>query len=163
MAKSKNPSDKKKSTARVVKTETIADKSSSVESKKPRVRKTETVRERNEKVAAKAEAKASKQPKKRVRKVASKVAKPLSKPAKILSWPFRTKPVKFVGRILSKILWPTYFRNSWKEIKQVSWPNRRDTIKLTVAVLVFALVFGLATAGVDFVLDIVIKRIVFRG
>lgn len=131
--------------------------------KKPRVRKTETVRERNEKATAKAEAKANKQPKRRVRKVASKATKPLRKPLRFISWPFRTKPMRFIGRWMGKILWPTYFRNSWKEIKMVKWPTRRETWKLTLAVLVFALVFGLAAAGTDFVLDKIIRRIVFRG
>ncbi len=175
MAKSKKTnsggSDKKstKSTAKVVKIEKLdeknADSPTPVEKngKQPRVRKTETVRERNQKAVAKAEAKASKQPRRRIRKTASNIAKPLSKPVKIVTWPFRTKPARFIGRIIGRILWPKYFRNSWREIKQVTWPSRRDTWKLTFAVLVFALAFGVAAAGVDYVLNEVIKRIVFRG
>ncbi len=131
--------------------------------RKPRIRKTETVRERAARQSAKAEAKAGKTPKRRVRRAAAKVARPLSKPARIISWPFRLRPVRFVGRILGRILWPKYFRNSWKELRQVTWPSRRDTWKLTLAVLVFAVVFGLAAAGTDWVLNKVIQRIVFRA
>lgn len=166
MAKSKKAAQSKKSiksTARVVKTEKLNETAKSTQSNKPRVRKTETVRERNEKVAAKMEAKANKQPKQRVRKITKKVTKPLSKPASLISRPFRTKPVKAVGRFLGRIFWPKYFRNSWKEIKLVTWPSRKDTWKLTFAVLMFALIFGLAAAGTDFVLDKIIRRIVFRG
>lgn len=132
-------------------------------SKKPRVRKVETVRQRNEKVAAKAEAKAGKQPKRRVRRAASAAVRPLKKPATIISRPLRTRPVRFVGRWLGRILWPRYFRNAWKEILQVTWPDRKTTWKLTAAVLVFAIAFGLAAAGTDWVLDKIIRRIVFRG
>lgn len=131
--------------------------------KKPRVRKTESVRERNEKLSAKAEAKAAKVPKRRVRKAAAKVTKPLSKPARILTWPFRTRPIRFIGRTLGRIFWPKYFRNAYKELRLVEWPSRRNTIKLTFAVLIFALVFGLAAAGTDFVLDKIIRRIIFRA
>ena len=131
--------------------------------KKPRVRKVETVRERNEKISAKAQAKASKAPKRRVLRAATKVAKPLSKPMRILTWPFRTRPMRAVGRFLGRLFWPRYFRNSYKELRLVEWPSRMNTWKLTFAVLIFALVFGLAAAGVDLILDKIIRRIVFRA
>lgn len=137
--------------------------------RKPRVRKVETVRERNEKAAVKAEAKSNKTRLRRTRKVAKTIAKPfgflrvLRRPARVITWPFRTRPARFVGRILGRILWPKYFRNSFREVRQVTWPTRRDTWKLTAAVLVFAIAFGLAAAGTDWVLDKIIKRIVFRG
>ena len=62
-------------------------------------------------------------------------------------------PVRFIGRILAKILFLSYFRNSWQELKLVTWPDNRTTWKLTGAVLVFAIVFGLLVAGLDFVLE----------
>lgn len=133
------------------------------QARKPRVRKVETVRERNQKVAAKAEAKASKAPK---RRAAGAIVRPfgfLKEPLRVITWPFRTRPMRFIGRILGRILWPKYFRNSWKEIRQVTWPTGRETWKLTLAVLLFAIIFGLAAAGTDWVLDKVIRRIVFRA
>lgn len=136
----------------------------SPKTKKPRVRKTETIRERNQKFSTRLEAKASRQPKRsKLKKVLSAVAKPFKLPARIISAPLRTKPARFVGRILGRILWPKYFRNSWAELRQVTWPDRKTTWKLTFAVIVFAVIFGLAAAGTDWVLDKVIKRIVFRA
>lgn len=135
--------------------------------KQPRIRKTETVRERNLKATQKAEKKANKSAKQRtkhrVRRAASSAAKPLKKPASILTWPFRTKPVRFIGRWLGRILWPRFLRNAWAEIKLVTWPSRKVTWNLTIAVLIFALIFGLSAAGIDWVLDKIIKRIIFRA
>ncbi len=131
--------------------------------KKPRIRKVETVRERAEKHNAKAEAKANKVPKRRVRRTLGFAAKPFRAPARIVSRPFRTRPARFLGRWIGRILWPRYFRNAWAEIRQVEWPSRATTWKLTFAVLAFAVVFGLAAAGIDWVLDKVIRRIVFKA
>lgn len=145
----------------------MADKTSP---KKPRVRKVETIREKAVKTAAKAETKAYKRPRRRLGRILraiirplKAIIRPLKKPVRFLTRPLRTRPVRFIGRLLGRILWPKYFRNSWKEIQQVTWPSRRDTWKMTFAVIVFAVVFGLAAAGADFVLDKVIRRIVFRS
>lgn len=62
-------------------------------------------------------------------------------------------PIRFIFKILGKILLLSYFRNSWKELRQVTWPDNRTTWRLTGAVLVFAIVFGLMVAGLDFVLE----------
>ncbi len=132
--------------------------------KQPRIRKTETIRERNEKVASKLEAKANKPPKRsRFKKFFAAIAKPFRLPARIISAPFRTRPMRIIGRVLGRIFWPKYFRNSWNEVRQVTWPDRRTTWKLTFAVIIFAVIFGLAAAGTDWVLDKIIKRIVFRA
>jgi preprotein translocase SecE subunit len=130
--------------------------------KKPRVRKVETVRERAEKATAKAEAKDTKANKRPVRSAAKVVAKPFKKPARAVSWPFRLRPVRFVFRWVGRILWPRYFRNAFKELRQVTWPSRKDTWKLTFAVLLFAIIFGLLATLTDYGLDKVIRRIVFR-
>jgi len=131
--------------------------------KQPRIRKPETVRERTAKSVAKAESRAAKHPKKRVRKAASVVAKPFKKPVRFITSPLRTRPARAIGRFFSKIFVPTYFRNSFKEVKLVTWPTRRETWRLAFAVLAFAVVFGLAAAGTDIVLDKIIRRIVFRA
>lgn len=67
-------------------------------------------------------------------------------------------PVKKVLRWLA----PTYFVNSWREVKQVTWPSRRETWRLTLAVFIFSIIFGLAAYGVDSVLDFVFKRTVLK-
>jgi preprotein translocase SecE subunit len=56
-------------------------------------------------------------------------------------------------RVLGLILFPPYFRNSVKELRQVSWPDRRQTRRLVFAVIVFSLAFGSIVAAVDYGLD----------
>ena len=126
--------------------------------KKPRVRKVETVRERNEKATLKAEQAAGKVKKRPVRRV----GKVLSKPARVVTAPFRLRPVRFVFRWIGRILFLGYFRNSYRELRQVTWPGRRESWKLTFAVLIFAIVFGALVTITDFGLDKVIRRIVLR-
>jgi preprotein translocase SecE subunit len=133
--------------------------------KKPRVRKVETVRERNVKATLKADAalgKVKKRPIRRVGRVLVVPFKPLKTPATLISKPFRVRPVRFVFRWLGRILLPRYFRNSYKELRQVTWPDRRTTWKLTFSVLIFATVFGFLVTITDYGLDKIIRRIVLR-
>lgn len=135
------------------------------DSKKPRIRKVETVRERNTKAVQKAEATQNKVKKRPLRRAARVVAvpfKPLSVVARPLAVPFRLRPVRFVFRWIGLILLPRYFRNSFRELRQVTWPSRRETWKLTFAVLIFATVFGFLVTITDYGLDKVIRRIVLR-
>jgi preprotein translocase SecE subunit len=129
--------------------------------KKPRVRKVETVRERNASATLKAEAAAGKVKKQPIRSAARTVGKPLA-PLKAVAKPFKTRPARFIGKWTGRILLPRYFRNSFREIRQVKWPSRRETWKLTFAVLIFATVFGFLIAITDLGLDKVIRRIVLR-
>ena len=66
------------------------------------------------------------------------------------------------GRILDKILFaiPRYFRGAWSEIRQTTWPNRKETIRLTFAVFVFSIVFAVFVAFLDFVLDKIFKHLI---
>lgn len=126
--------------------------------KKPRIRKVETVRERNEKATLKTKSDAGKVKKQPVRRMVRVVASPLGYVAK----PFRVRPVRFVFRWIGRIIFPRYFRNSFRELRQVTWPSRRETWKLTFAVLIFAVVFGFLVSATDYGLDKVIRRIVLR-
>ncbi len=126
--------------------------------KKPRIRKIETVRERNKKVALKAEADEAKV-KKRPFKRAGTIA---VSPIRAVSRPFNIRPVRFVLHWIGLILVPRYFRNAFKELRQVQWPSRRETWKLTFAVLIFAAVFGVLVTLTDLGLDKVIRRIVLK-
>ena len=72
------------------------------------------------------------------------------------------KLFRFIGRIfkyLGKILLINYIISSWRELKLVSWPNRRETRRLTFAVLAFAVVFGAVIASLDFGLGRLFKLI----
>lgn len=125
------------------------------------VKKPETVREIRAKAAD------SKPKQRRVKQAANSVHRPLRaigkviarvlRPFSFLLWPFRTRPIRFVGRILYKIFGIGYFINSWKELRKVEWPSRGDTAKLTLAVFVFAFVVSGFVALLDYGLDKIFK------
>jgi preprotein translocase SecE subunit len=68
---------------------------------------------------------------------------------------------KVIRRILRFIV-PTYFVNSWRELKLVTWPGWKQSRQLTGAVLIFAVVFGAVIALVDFGLDKLFKNILLK-
>jgi preprotein translocase SecE subunit len=120
---------------------------------------TETVRERTEKLQLRAEA-----PKSRGRAGVFFSG---------FFWPLRAlgRLLARTGRFLSRfrlfrwigyVLLPPYVRNSWRELRMVTWPDRLKTFRLTYAVIVFSVAFGLIVAGVDFVLDRVFKEIIIK-
>lgn len=76
--------------------------------------------------------------------------KRILKPFRFMLKPFKTRPARFIGRILSKILLLNYFKTSWHELRHVSWPGRKETTQLTFAVFVFAISFGVMIAVVDY-------------
>lgn len=57
---------------------------------------------------------------------------------------------------------PGFLRNAWAEIRQVTWPGRKETARLTVAVLIFSVVFGAFIAALDFGLDKLFKEVILR-
>ncbi len=69
--------------------------------------------------------------------------------------------LKPVRKVLSWLV-PRYFVNAWREVRLVTWPSRKETWRLTLAVFVFATIFGLMVAGVDKVLDEAFKRFILR-
>lgn len=60
-------------------------------------------------------------------------------------------------------LLPRYLREAGAELKQTEWPNRRETWKLTFAVFLFAIIFGLVIALVDFGLDKVFRKVLLHS
>lgn len=137
-------------------------------SKKKRriIKKAETVRER----AAKA-AETTPKPR-RIKRTASTAAKPVrlagqgikkaASPFAFLLRPFRTRPMRAIGRFLAKVLLLAYIRNSWREVRQVTWPSAKETAKLTLAVFAFAIAFALIIAVVDYGLDKVFKELLLK-
>ncbi len=75
------------------------------------------------------------------------------------------RPIAPIGRFLKKYLrWlvPKYFINSWRELKLVTWPTRKETWRLTAAVFIFAVVFGALVAVVDKGLDEIFKKVILK-
>ncbi|MBX4197533.1 preprotein translocase subunit SecE [Candidatus Saccharibacteria bacterium] len=118
-----------------------------------------TVRERQEAAQAKAE---TVKPR-RVKRLTSKAAIPFKKlnlsdkkAVKLVA-----KPLRPVKKGLNWIV-PRYFVNAWREVRQVVWPSRKETWRLTLAVFIFAVVFGALVAGVDKGLDEIFKKVVLK-
>lgn len=84
------------------------------------------------------------------------------RPFSFLLVPFKTRPMRFIGNILATVLLLRYFRNSWRELRQVNWPNRKQTAQLTLAVFIFAIFFGLLIALTDYGLDKVFKKLIIK-
>jgi len=84
------------------------------------------------------------------------------KPLRFLLRPFKTKPAQLLGRFIKKIFFIEYFKSSWYELKEVTWPGRKETIQLTFAVFIFAVSFGLFIAVIDFGLDKLFKGVLLK-
>jgi preprotein translocase subunit SecE len=52
-----------------------------------------------------------------------------------------------------------YLREIKGELKKVTWPNKSDLIKTTIAVLVISLFFGIYLFGVDFIFTRIFHQI----
>lgn len=91
--------------------------------------------------------------------VSGRKSKDKSKRRKIIKLPNNR-----LGRALDKVLFglPRYLRDAWGEIRQTTWPNRRETIRLTFAVFVFATVFSLFVSLLDFGLDKLFKHLITK-
>jgi preprotein translocase SecE subunit len=78
--------------------------------------------------------------------------------------PFRVlgRLLRPIGKILRKVLFIDALRNSWQELRLVTWPNWRQSSRLTLAVLAFAVVFGAVIAGVDFAVEKVFRNILLK-
>ncbi len=94
-------------------------------------------------------------------KITGTVGKTKSKLSKEFNIPL---PNNRLGRFLSKRgrLLPKFITESWGELRDVTWPNKKETYRLTVAVFVFSIVFGLIVALLDIGLDKVFKEIILK-
>jgi hypothetical protein len=98
-----------------------------------RVRKAPTLREQAETARTKAET--GKEPG-RIKKASARTGAALRK-TRVTRNPI-TKLIARIGRLILKILrWiiPNYFIDSWREVKLVTWPSRRETWRLTSLLL----------------------------
>lgn len=100
--------------------------------------------------------KAAIQPKKGKVNLRLKRSKLLEKLKKALSFVFTP-----LGKLFQLIM-PRYFINAWRELKQVSWPNSKETRRLTLAVFIFAIVFGTVVSIVDKGLDEFFKKVILK-
>lgn len=68
------------------------------------------------------------------------------------------------GTILQKRvrLTPRFMREAWQEIRLVTWPNARETWRLTIAVFVFAVVFAAIVGVLDYGLDKLFREVIIK-
>jgi preprotein translocase SecE subunit len=73
-------------------------------------------------------------------------------------------PDNRAGTILKKRvrLVPKFLRLSWQEIRLVTWPNASETIRLTSAVFIFAVIFALIVGALDFGLDKLFREVIIK-
>lgn len=119
-------------------------------------KKTETIRER----ASKSETVSTKP--RRLRRSAKSAARPLRALLHIGRKEYYIPlPNNRLGKFLNKRrrIMPRYFQQSWQELKQVTWPGRKETWKLTVAVFIFAVAFGFLVAVTDYGLDKIFRKV----
>ena len=123
----------------------------STKSKRRLVKKVETVREKAEK------ANEEKQPRRlqTTRRRAGAPFRAIGRGGRKLN---KVKPF----RILGFIIVPPYFRNSWRELRQVNWPSFKQAVRLTFAVIAFAVVFGIVIAVLDYGLDKLFKQVLLK-
>lgn len=98
----------------------------------------------------------------RLRSVAGKPAQPMAKAARRVSQNKAARIIAKPFQLLGRILFPKYFRNSYRELRQVAWPNRTESRQLTFAVLAFAFVFGVIVAIVDYGLDKLFRGVLLK-
>lgn len=73
-------------------------------------------------------------------------------------WFSRLKGVRFIGRMLGF----GYIRESFKELKLVTWPTFHESMHLTGAVMLFSVIFGILIAIVDFGLDKLFREVLLK-
>jgi preprotein translocase subunit SecE len=58
---------------------------------------------------------------------------------------------------------PKFIKSTFTEIRQVTWPDRKITVKLTVAVVLFSLIFSALVGSLDWVFEIIFKKVFLHG
>ena len=124
--------------------------------KKESAKKQQTVRERA--AAAKVE-----KPKRRIKKATGTASKQVSKARSFGKKEYHLPlPDNKAGRVLKKRvrILPRFVTEAFKEIRQVTWPDRKNTIRLTIAVLVFAVVISSFVGALDYVFGELFERFI---
>ena len=56
-----------------------------------------------------------------------------------------------------------YLSASRAELAKVTWPNRRQTIKLTYTVIIFSVVFAALLGTLDYVFASLLQKLILKG
>lgn len=136
----------------------MADKEPTKTTKRRLRAPSQTVREQAEKAQADADKPVRTR---RLKAAAASTRKPFGKAARLFNYqPFKT--IALIGKIIGRILVPKFVRNAFRELRLVTWPDRKKTRQLTFAVLAFAIVFGVIITVVDYGLDKLFKSLILK-
>ena len=124
-------------------TKQVAKSSKKEEVKQPKAagKKQQTVRERTQSSGSTRS--------KRIRNTARKASGPIKR-LNIIGRPFR----------IFRRLVPGFIRNAWNEIKLVTWPDARQTWRLTMAVFIFSVIFAAIVGALDYVLGEIFREVI---
>jgi preprotein translocase SecE subunit len=132
--------------------------------KKKKIRQVKPVTAKKPKASMRAQAaksRADADKPKRVRQAAGAAKKPVSAFGKALTTEYHVLSRGNNGFFTkSRTLTPGYLRKSWQELKQVSWPGRKETWRLVFAVFVFALALGAMIAVLDYGLEKLLREVI---
>lgn len=130
--------------------------------KKPKLKskKKESIRERAEKQRLKQTSKP------RRKKVASVTTKPVLRLAKLLTreyHPINLKKGKYSNFLSKRVRFmPTYFIDSYRELKQVQWLKPRQAFSLTFAVVVFSVSIAVFVQLLGYVFDKIVQGVILK-
>jgi preprotein translocase SecE subunit len=132
-------------------------KNEKAKTRKGTVRKQQTVRERSQ-------ASGASKPQ-RIRSTAGKLKTPLKKAGSVGKKEYHLPlPDNRAGKILRKRvrLFPKFVREAWHEIRLVTWPNMRETFRLTMAVFIFSIVFAAIVGLLDYGLGKLFREVLLK-
>jgi preprotein translocase SecE subunit len=80
-----------------------------------------------------------------------------SKPKRALLLPLRAvwRPINWLGRHII----PRYFKTAFQELRLTTWPSRKQSRQLTMAVVLFAIIFGTFVSVLDYGLNKLFKEL----
>lgn len=125
--------------------------------KKRQLKKTETVRERTERAAS-----ADTPKTRRLHRTGRAVSRPFAAIRRLGGKEYYLPlPDNRLGRFLNKrrSFIPRFFKEAWQELRQVEWPDKKQTFKLTMAVFIFSVIFGAIITVVDYGLGKVFRKV----
>lgn len=99
----------------------------------------------------------------RLRSTAGKVSTPLKKARQTGKREYHMPlPDNKAGRVLKKRvpIAPKFVREAAQEVRLVTWPTARETVRLTIAVFIFAVVFAAIVGVLDFGLDKLFREVI---
>jgi preprotein translocase SecE subunit len=98
------------------------------------------------------------------KKATGKEEKAPSKAKQVLSKRVELAKGKTLGRDVKMPKWLKaffgYFSGSWRELRQVRWPNRRASWSLTLAVIIFTLAMVALILILDYAFEQLFKQVI---